>query len=369
MKHFFTLILIAIIPNISLAQCSDLFISEYVEGSGNNKALEIYNPTPNNIDLSAYQVARYTNGSTQASTAQQLSGTIDPYSTFVIGLDKRDPNGTGYDYPMWDGYFTFIDTICAETFGQEITIYNPENNLQSLINLWSNGVYYSGTDPDSAAMYPQTMFYNGNDAIVLSAIGVGLVDVFGKVGEDPGVAWTDSDGNYWTKDHTLVRKPSIQNGFASNPISFDPTIEWDSLEVNTFVNLGSHNCICDPNYNGPSTNIYGCTNVNADNYNANANLDDGSCDYGDPCNSSVGLSEKINTFSIYPNPSVGSTFKLTNDLEIQDITVVNSIGEIILFKNGNKSNKIKIDIQSQKGVYFISLKDENGVKTKSVIID
>ncbi|MBL7889336.1 MAG: hypothetical protein JNL24_07280, partial [Bacteroidia bacterium] len=38
----------AIIAN---AQCTDLIISEYVEGTSNNKALEIFNPTPNAISL------------------------------------------------------------------------------------------------------------------------------------------------------------------------------------------------------------------------------------------------------------------------------------------------------------------------------
>ena len=351
------------------SQCSDLFISEYVEGSSNNKALEIYNPTTMPIDLSAYTVARYTNGSTSASTPQQLSGTINPLSTFVIGLDKRDPNGTGYDYPVWDGYYTFIDSLCPETFGQEITIYNAENDLQSLIDFWSNGVYYSGTDPDSAAMYPQTMFFNGNDAIVLSKIGVGLVDVFGKVGEDPGVAWTDNDGNYWTKDHSLVRKPNILAGFSTNPLSFDPTVEWDSLPRNTFVNLGSHRCECDPNYWNGGPNIYGCTDVNADNYDSTATLNDGSCDYGDPCEDTSNLIETINTFSIYPNPSVGSTLKVLNDINIESITVYNTIGEVILYKDAFNIKEIEIDLNNETGIYFISLKDENGIKTKSVILD
>ena len=82
MKHFFTFLLFSIVPYLGISQCSDLFISEYVEGSGNNKALEIYNPTANSIDLSAYTIARYSNGSQNASTPQQLSGTIDAYSTF-----------------------------------------------------------------------------------------------------------------------------------------------------------------------------------------------------------------------------------------------------------------------------------------------
>lgn len=42
--------------------CSDLFISEYVEGWSNNKALEIYNPTSSTIDLSEYMVIRFPSG-------------------------------------------------------------------------------------------------------------------------------------------------------------------------------------------------------------------------------------------------------------------------------------------------------------------
>jgi len=35
---------------------TELFFSEYVEGSGNNKALEIYNGTSGSVDLSTYTI-------------------------------------------------------------------------------------------------------------------------------------------------------------------------------------------------------------------------------------------------------------------------------------------------------------------------
>ena len=48
--------------------CSDVFISEYVEGTGNNKALGIYNPTPNPINLNnQYRLIRYNNGTSAAA--------------------------------------------------------------------------------------------------------------------------------------------------------------------------------------------------------------------------------------------------------------------------------------------------------------
>ena len=70
---------------LSAQDCSQLFFSEYVEGWSNNKALEIYNPTPSAIDLAAYSISRYSNGGTSPSTTQ-LNGTIDPYSTFIAIL-------------------------------------------------------------------------------------------------------------------------------------------------------------------------------------------------------------------------------------------------------------------------------------------
>ena len=69
--------------------CSNIFISEYVEGTSSNHAIELYNPTSDTIDLSQYLLSRYPNGIT-IPTSTQLTGFINPYSTYVIGLDKRD---------------------------------------------------------------------------------------------------------------------------------------------------------------------------------------------------------------------------------------------------------------------------------------
>ncbi|MBM3417543.1 MAG: hypothetical protein FJY17_01305, partial [Bacteroidetes bacterium] len=57
--------------------CSKIFISEYVEGWSNNKALEIYNPTSVPVNLNEYFVSRYSNGATTATVLNsvQLSGT------------------------------------------------------------------------------------------------------------------------------------------------------------------------------------------------------------------------------------------------------------------------------------------------------
>jgi predicted extracellular nuclease len=66
------------------AQCNELFISEYVEGTGNDKAIEIYNPTNGPINLSSYVLARYSNGSATIADSLHLVGTIAAHGTFVI---------------------------------------------------------------------------------------------------------------------------------------------------------------------------------------------------------------------------------------------------------------------------------------------
>ena len=65
------LLLIALVPLALFvpsagAVSSELFISEYIEGSGHNKALEIYNDTGASVNLAtgAYSVQYFFNGST-----------------------------------------------------------------------------------------------------------------------------------------------------------------------------------------------------------------------------------------------------------------------------------------------------------------
>ena len=54
-----TSVLLAMSVNAQIPDCNDLFFSEYVEGSSQNKAIEIYNPTTTSIDLSDYSVERF----------------------------------------------------------------------------------------------------------------------------------------------------------------------------------------------------------------------------------------------------------------------------------------------------------------------
>ncbi|HWL12122.1 MAG TPA: chitobiase/beta-hexosaminidase C-terminal domain-containing protein [Ureibacillus sp.] len=161
---------------------TDLIISEYVEGSATNKALEIYNGTGAAVDLSQYSLELYSNGASSAGQKVTLSGTLENGATYVL-----------YN-------------------GGSVEALKAKGNLES-----------------SAVIN-----FNGDDAIVLKNNGT-VIDSFGQVGVDPGTAWgTDVK----SADMTLVRNSSIISGDTNPNDAFDPASEWTSLGKDIFDNLG-----------------------------------------------------------------------------------------------------------------------------------
>lgn len=301
------------------AQCSELFISEYVEGYNNNKALEIYNPKSTAVNLSGYRLVRWSNGSNTADAdinyVQSLSGTIQPYSTFTFFLDKRNPAATG------------ADTIL------EASLLAIANNIVNA----GNGAFYSpdyNANIEGAKMMP----FNGDDAVSLQKNSGGWtnVDIFGKIGEQPTNSggtfsptggWTDTppyndgQGFYLSKDKTLIRKASVTAGVTANPASFNALAEYDSLQVGTYTNLGLHTCNC---YVGVEETDF---------------------------NSLV---------SVFPNPASGhlqvSLLSSIEGLKIHKVEMLNMLGEIVFLSEnfpGSTSRNIEIDARLPKGIYSL----------------
>jgi endonuclease I/chitodextrinase len=63
---------------------ANLFISEYVEGSSNNKALEVANFTGSSVNLSGYSLRKQTNGAGSWNSGYALSGTLSSGDVFVL---------------------------------------------------------------------------------------------------------------------------------------------------------------------------------------------------------------------------------------------------------------------------------------------
>ena len=91
-KVFASLIILALslalIPPSQSARAlaSEIFISEYIEGTSNNKAIEIYNGTGAAVDLSTggYNLQMYFNGNATAGLTINLTGTVADGDVYVI---------------------------------------------------------------------------------------------------------------------------------------------------------------------------------------------------------------------------------------------------------------------------------------------
>ena len=171
----------------------DLFFSEYVEGSSNNKAIELYNGTGNTVDLASgnYTIQMYFNGSTTAGTTISLTGTIAPGGVFVLAN-------------------------ASASFASD-----------SYVNQTSSASWY-----------------NGDDAVVLKKGGAAgtVIDAIGQVGFDPGTEW--GSGLVSTADNTIRRKSSVCNGDTDPVNVFNPLTEWDGFAADDFTGLGLHTSNC-----------------------------------------------------------------------------------------------------------------------------
>jgi hypothetical protein len=88
---------------INAAHASDLFISEYVEGSGFNKIIEVANFTGSSIDLDDFMISVYVNGSSSSSqTYSFMPGTVLSNGVvYVIAHPSSTYSGTIDDTFGW----------------------------------------------------------------------------------------------------------------------------------------------------------------------------------------------------------------------------------------------------------------------------
>ena len=188
---------------------TQLFFSEYIEGSSNNKALEIYNGTGAAVGLSAYSVQMFFNGSASAGLTIPLTGTVANGDVFVLA----------------------------------------HSSAAAAILAQANQTNGAG-------------WFNGDDAVVLLHNGT-VVDVIGQVGADPGTEW--GSGLTSTADNTLRRAATTCGGDPNGSDAFDPTLQWDGLATDAFGDLGSYAATCDGPDTAPSvsstTPASGATNL------------------------------------------------------------------------------------------------------------
>lgn len=215
----------------AFAECA-LFWSEYSEGTGNNKYMEIYNPTAYTILLESFAFANTANA----------------------------PNQIG-SYEFWN---PFLDGASIGP-GEVYVITNP---------------FASGQLIQEADQYYQFLS-NGNDGFGLvlgSESNYQVLDFVGDWNGDPGLGWDVAGVPDATRDNTLVRKPAVVNGNsdwdASRGTNADDS-EWLVVGLQVWDDLGMHTV------NQDCSQSTGCTDESACNFSPQATDDDGSCAYPD----------------------------------------------------------------------------------------
>lgn len=179
-----------LLDNSCTTGASDLIISEYIEGSSHNKAIEVANFTGNPLNLSAYSLVFYSNGNTKPSQ------TI------------RFPNVDLPNNRVW------------------VVV---ESDASDALKAYANQLY-------------GIAWFNGNDAVALLN-GAVMIDLFGNIGCDPGSTW-ESNG-IQTTNVTLVRNPFVINGVSSDPAvspCLFPTLglEWTQYPIDDYSHLSGH---------------------------------------------------------------------------------------------------------------------------------
>lgn len=325
--------------------CSELFFSEYLEGSGNNKGLEIYNPTTEIVNLTNYWVARYSNGSSSYIDGgiTQLEGFLQPYKTHL-----------------------FVNGQTSSTETSPASDPNLRAMAQQL-------------DHD----YPAPTYMNGNDAIALfkDTGGSGdvndfvLVDLFGIIGggmPSDGEGWasiTDQwiyknvydgdqivgqdstyvtnyiipDGYYflrwwiWSANHALVRKSNIKKGVTAETmptVAFDVTLEWDTVPggADVWDSLNAHYC---------------------------------DCEFG----TDVAVKEITESFSIFPNPSVTSV-QVYYEEGMHRIDLYDLSGQLV-YRSANLQGVREKTLNTasfDQGIYLVRILTGDGMLSRKLVI-
>ena len=159
-----------------------VLLTEVVEGSRNNKAVELTNIGGGTVDLSTCTLTRVTNGGA-ALEEVRLTGSLAGGATLVV-----------------------CNPLSA------VPLLGRCDQMRSEVQ------------------------HNGNDGYRLECAG--MADSFGADDGDPGSAWTG--GGVTTLDRTLRRKCSVTAPDADMSSPFDPSVEWDEFPTDTFDQLGEH---------------------------------------------------------------------------------------------------------------------------------
>ncbi|MCA8830936.1 T9SS type A sorting domain-containing protein [Hymenobacter pini] len=319
----------------SFGQGTELFLSEYIEGAhqsgvnyggaanstGNERCLEIFNPTTTAVNLDPYSVRRYSNGSTTVTEEEKLqratgSNTLSPTDVFVYA--------------------------------------NGEATLpQILTNADQLGAKYQTPGPNTIKT-GGVGYFNGDDAVALvrwtgAVAGQGtpiLIDIFGVIGEQPLTGW-GSNSTVYSANMSLKRKATVSTGVRTSPAvgsNWTPATEWEAYS-------SAYDLSTTPVSTKPEKQSYARLGEHTD--------------YTGPFGSYAPLKtlEKFNSaISVFPNPASGQAFVQIKGAKVGSVAVINGLGQnISATPRGLSEENVTLDISRlTPGLYFVQFISQDG---------
>ncbi|WP_338763619.1 GEVED domain-containing protein [Bernardetia sp. ABR2-2B] len=410
---------------------AELLISEYVEGSSNNKAIEIYNPTSSSVSLSSYSLKKQSNGAGSWASTLSLSGSLAAGQTYVIVYssasttlkNKADlitsSSALAFNGNDAVGLFknsSLIDVVgvfnSSATFGQNVTLVRKATvsagNTTYTASEWTSysqdTFSYLGNAGSGGSTGGNTAAPTGYCTSKGNSVADEWINrvVFGSINNTSG-----ANGGYrdYTNLSTTVSKGSSQTitiypswaGSVYNE-AYTVFIDWnrdgdfnDAGET-TYSRSAGNSSSVSGTINIPATASTGTTRMRvAMKYNANSTpcetfsygeVEDYHINITGTAKISVRNNENnneeatvqnvVNEFKIYPNPTVQSAKLQLSVVEAQNVVVrmFDAQGKVVSLQtiHVNGSKEISLPTNRLKtGLYVVEITGKDFRFTERVI--
>lgn len=371
-KHYLILSAALLLAGAAQAQQgTELFFSEYNEGAhqsgvnyggaanstGNERGLEIYNPTNNVVNLSPYSVRRYSNGGlvvfqeekvfrSNAAHAAVGNNTLNPRTTFVIACGEA----------TLPSIVSVANQFCADY---------TQPTLATVI-VEGGPIYFSGDDAVALVRYPSGVAGQGPGVIV---------DLIGMIGERPLLQSCATGGNWSgtnpldgtgtsavfvaSANQSITRRPSVSGGVRSNPAPQNVAGSCPPTRQAGGYNIATEWTMYSTAFNGPG----GTSNPGGQSYSQLGQHNDYTGPYGVyQATITSTLARFEANISVYPNPAHGTATVEIKDAKVSSVEVLNALGQRIGGQaKGQGQEKLLLDISALKaGLYFVQILSADG---------
>lgn len=367
-KNYLMLSAALLLAGAAHAQGTELFFSEYNEGahqmgqpyggtansSGNERALEIFNPTNNTVNLNPYSVRRYSNGDTFIFQEEKVfrgnatvsTNSMSPRTTFVIAC----------------GQATLPAIVSAAN--QFCSPYTTDPATSSTVIVGGGPIYFSGDDAMALVRYPTT-----------AGTGTGvIVDLIGVIGERPQLQSCLPGGNWSgtnpldgtgtsaifvaSANQSITRRATVQTGIRTIPAAQNVPASCPPARAVGGYNIADEWTMYSTAFNGPN----GASNPAGQRYDQLGNHTDYTGPFGTYQAVLSTLGKFDSNISVYPNPAHGTATVEIKDAKVGSVTVLNNLGQRISAEaKGQGQEKLQLNISALKpGLYFVQILSADG---------